>query len=210
MDSRNVKAWGVLAALILAFPVVAWLAPGPSSSGMERASERIGWSDPVEADPLAHDVYTRVNDERSARGLPPLEWHDGLADIARRWSEEMIGDTYEHSPAGFRAHPDFVGTGENIAMGYLDAGGLHVGWMESDGHRENVLDPSYTAIGIGIVCRNDGAMWATQVLGVPHGALPTPDRGATSVEPIERRDPGPECPAPFGRDLIFDRRHPDP
>ena len=51
----------------------------------------------MDADVVARDVYVRVNDERRARGLLPLEWHEGLADIARRWSEEMIATTYEHS-----------------------------------------------------------------------------------------------------------------
>lgn len=70
---------------------------------------------------------------------------------------------YGHSPPEFRALPEFVGTGENILMGYRGAQDAHVGWMRSDGHRTNILNVDYDAVGIGVVCRNDGSMWATQI-----------------------------------------------
>ena len=211
MDKRNIKAWLVLGGLLLAFPAVSWLVPS-SPSSLERDSDRLGWSDAIEADAVARDVYLRVNDERRARGLPPLEWHEGLADIARGWSEEMIATSYRHSTAEFRAHPDFSGTGENIAMGQSSSDGLHVGWMRSDGHRENILNPDFATIGVGVVtigvgvvCRNDGAMWATQIFGFPQGAMPSQGRVATPVEPIERTDRGISCPSSGVRDLIFGR-----
>lgn len=167
----------------------------PMPVDLEADSERIGWTPAVESDAIARDIYVRVNDERGARGLAPLTWDEGLAELARRWSETMIADTYEHSPADFRAHPSYAGTGENIAMGYLGASDLHVGWMTSAGHRDNILYPGYTAVGVGIVCRNDGHAWATQIFGVPNGTYPDPPR-PTSEEPITRHDHGPICPAP--------------
>jgi hypothetical protein len=66
--------------------------------------------------------------------------------------------------------------------------------MRSDGHRANILRPGYTAMGIGVVCRNDGTMWATQIFGVPQGSFD--DDTPTPVEPIVRDDPGPACPVP--------------
>ncbi len=204
MDKKNVKAWLVFGGLLLAFPVVSWLLP-TSPSAIERDSGRIGWSDPIEADAVARDVYIRVNDERRSRGLPPLDWHEGLADIARRWSEQMIATTYEHSSPEFRAHPDFVGSGENISMGPTSSDELHVGWMRSDGHRENILSPDYSAMGVGIVCRNDGAMWATQIFGVAPGTTPSQARIETRAEPIERSDAGVSCPRSGIQDMIFGR-----
>lgn len=204
MDKKNLKAWLVFGGLLLVVPLASWLIPS-SPSALERGSDRIGWSDAMEADAVARDVYVRVNDERRARGLPPLEWHEGLADIARRWSEEMIATTFEHSTAEFRVHPEFPGTGENIAMGQSSSDVLHVGWMRSDGHRENILNPDYSAIGVGVVCRNDGTMWATQIFGIPHGVTSSEGRPATQAEPIERQDPGVGCPGTRARDLIFGR-----
>jgi uncharacterized protein YkwD len=173
--------------------VVSKLFP-PSPEDLEESSSRIGWTSAMESDALARDIYVRVNDERTARLVPPLTWDEGLADLARRWSETMIAGTYEHSPPEFRASPAFAGTGENIAMGYLGAPDVHVGWMRSAGHRDNILYPGYTAVGVGVVCRNDGRLWATQIFGVPHGAYPDPPT-STAEEPVTREDPGQTCSA---------------
>jgi hypothetical protein len=194
MDGRS---WLKVAVLVLVLGVLAdvvpGLFPGAAAGDLDHGSERIGWGDPLEAEPIARDIHVRVNDERAARGLPPVVWHEGLAALARDWSEEMISTGYRHSPESWRIHPDFVGIGENIFMGPRDAAEAHVGWMESDGHRDNLLHAGYTAIGIGVVCRNDGHLWATQLLGVPAGVAAPPTSG-TAVEPIVRRDDGPRCP----------------
>jgi hypothetical protein len=189
------KGWLAIAVLVLALGGLAELVPGPfpAAAGLEDDSERIGWAQALDADALARDIHLRVNDERAARGLPPLSWDEGLAALARAWSEEMLATGYRHSPEARRVHPDFVGIGENIVMGPRDAGEAHVSWMESDGHRDNLLYPGYTAIGIGVVCRNDGHLWATQLLGVPAGVA-VPHQPGSAVEPIVRRDAGPACP----------------
>jgi uncharacterized protein YkwD len=189
------KGWLAIAVLVVVLGGLEDLLPGrfPAATDLQTGSEQIGWGDAHDADALARDIYERVNDERAARGLSPLVWHEGLAAIARGWSEEMLASGYRHSPASRRVHPDFVGVGENILMGPRDAGEAHVSWMESDGHRDNLLHGGYTAIGIGVVCRNDGHLWATQLLGVPAGGgVPRPPD--SSVEPVVRRDPGPPCP----------------
>jgi hypothetical protein len=207
MSRRNLVPLLVLMGLLVGFQLVQRLLPLDAERVLEAGSERIGWADPLEADELARDIHARVNDERVERGLPPLVWHEGLAQLARAWSEEMIRSGYRHSTSEFRAHPDFVGTGENIFMGPQSVHEAHVGWMLSDGHRENILSPQYSAVGIGIVCRNDGHMWATQIFGAPTGAAP-PAVATPEVEPIVRRDPGPSCPTTGGVDGIFERRSP--
>ena len=120
MGRRNVVSILVLATVLVGYHLLFRIFPAPSND-LEFQSQRIGWSDAIEADAIAHDVYVRVNDERRARGLPPLVWHDGLAFLARRWSEEMIANRFDHSPPEFRQHLDFFGTGENIAMGRIAA-----------------------------------------------------------------------------------------
>lgn len=163
-----------------------------TSAQVEAQSARIGWTSAIESDRLANDIAYRVNEERQARGLQPLVWHEGLADLARLWSEEMIANGYRHSPRDFRVLPDLHGIGENILMGFTDSGDAHVGWMTSDSHRHNILLPEYTAIGIGVVCRNDGLIWATQLFGMPRHAYPT-EGPLPSAEPMVRSDPGPGC-----------------
>lgn len=160
---------------------------------LERGSHAIGWAPASEADWLAREIFGRVNDERRERGLLALEWHEGLAELAREWSEEMIATGYRHSTESFRVHPDFAGIGENILMGHIDSREAHVGWMESEGHRQNILTAEYSAIGIGVVCRNDGRIWATQMFGLPRGVSPAGSRAVPPLEPIVRRDHGASC-----------------
>jgi uncharacterized protein YkwD len=160
---------------------------------VERASAGIGWTPAIESYQLAEDIERRVNDERIERGLQPLVWHEGLADLARQWSEEMIATGYRHSPDSFRVLPDLHGIGENILMGHPDSGEAHVSWMESDGHRRNILTPEYAFIGVGVVCRNDGRIWATQLFGMPLDVFPTEPTDLPPTEPIVRRDRGLSC-----------------
>lgn len=182
---------GVL--LVAAQYLPAITSPAMTPEQVEAQSNRIGWTRAIDSDGIAADIVNRVNEERKARGLLPLVEHAGLTELARSWSEEMIAHGYRHSPSEFRTLPDLHGIGENILMGFTDAGDAHVGWMESDGHRRNILTPEYTAIGIGVVCRNDGLIWATQLFGMPRDIYPERIPEVPAVEPITRRDPGPKC-----------------
>ena len=79
-------------------------------------------------------------------------------------------------------------------MGPFGTTETHVDWMESEGHRFNILQADYDTIGIGVVCRNDGRIWARQIFGVsqtPTTAQPAVDMGPS---PIVRDDRGPMCP----------------
>ena len=166
----------------------------PDPVTLARQSRDLGWTMPADHLDLAMDVFARVNEERVARGLAALSWHPGLAALAENWSLTMIQDVYEHSPEGYLAHPQFAGAGENIAMGQRTTDEVHVDWMESDGHRANILRPEFSAMGVGIVCRADGRMWATQVFGLPHGVPADFDAATPPTEPVVRRDAGIACP----------------
>jgi hypothetical protein len=202
-EARGTWTWTqvtTVAVGILIFTSPGWLPRvglGSTAGLSVSESQRIGWDEAVDFDDIARDIYERVNDERLARGAPPLVWDDALAAMAQRWSEQMITIGYEHSSEEFRIHPRFAGTGENILKGYRSSDGAHVGWMRSPGHREIILNADFDAIGIGVVCRKDGRMWATQIFGVyaNRSSLrpPVPD----GPDPIVRRDPGIECPASF-------------
>lgn len=182
----------LLAALVLlAAPAFVPWARGSLPSGEQ--SRLVGWRAPDEAADIAADIFERVNAEREARGALPLEWDDDLASLAGEWSERMIDHEFEHSPTGFREHDRFVATGENIAAGQRSSWELHRGWMRSDGHRENLLNADWDAVGIGVVCRRDGLMWATQIFGLHEAGSPRPsvDDGP---EPIVADARGLRCP----------------
>jgi uncharacterized protein YkwD len=54
---------------------------------------------------------------------------------------------------------DWRGWGENIARGYVDADEVMSGWMTSEGHRRNLLDPSFDEVGIGVRWAAGGPYW---------------------------------------------------
>jgi uncharacterized protein YkwD len=121
------------------------------------------------------DLFRRVNDERRARRIAPLRWDGPLAELAREWSRTM-GRTGEQRHRDLRpalADPRFAGRimaiSENVfhaSHHRADAGRfLHLGWMGSQGHRDNMLRAAHDLGGVGIHCRWDGTMWATQNFG---------------------------------------------
>lgn len=106
---------------------------------------------------MAQDLLSRVSDERSARGVSGLVWDENLASGARSWAEEMSRSGIRHSPG---AGQDY---GENIQyLSGATSGALHLNWMNSDDHRDNILWPAYGSVGIGVFCGDDGVVWAVQ------------------------------------------------
>ena len=99
-----------------------------------------------------------VNRERSAEGVQALEWCSVLAESAKTHSEDMAKrDFYDHvTPEGLevwdRAEEKGYGNtyvGENIAVGQRSVKEVMADWMNSQGHRENILSSGYTHFGYG-------------------------------------------------------------
>lgn len=134
-------------------------------------------------------IHERVNEVREERGLPPLEWHPELAEEAKAHSGDMIErGFYNHTNPDGEGPQERTSTycrvGENLAIIYwqrpftYDGETLELeseeefanhsvkGWMNSEGHRENVLNGEYIAQGIGI--KVDGSeVYATQMFCAP-------------------------------------------
>jgi uncharacterized protein YkwD len=137
----------------------------------------------------AADLFARLNDERRARGLAPLRWNGELAAYATNWSKTMAASSMHHSNIG-NLLGSFNYVGENIAYGKGAAeSSLHLAWMHSQDHRDNILSPGFTDVGIGMYCAPDGSMWATTNFGRPWSAgQPPPYAGNTPENPIARAD----------------------
>lgn len=104
------------------------------------------------------EVIELVNVEREARNLHPLSYNQELTVAARLHSQDMGDRNYFNhtTPDGTKfnerivdAGYDYRNCGENIAAGYATPAAVFDGWMESDGHRANILDPDYCDIGVG-------------------------------------------------------------
>ncbi len=132
----------------------------------------------------ARTVYLG-NLERQTYGAPPLRWNLQLTHAARWFS----WDSTENQPEGYCGHQDSLGKwpGDRTAyFGYLGAAGAEnafcaylspeqaiQGWMNSPGHRENLLDPNSREIGLGYYLRNsDGRGYVTQDFGSDYAYAP--------------------------------------
>ncbi|MDJ1122204.1 CAP domain-containing protein [Olsenella sp. YH-ols2216] len=104
---------------------------------------------------VAQEVVALVNRERAAVGVAPLVLDAALTDTAMQRSAELWFLFSHDRPNGagcFTAWPEshaYYGMGENIAAGYGTAQAVVKGWMESPGHRGNILNASYKSIGVG-------------------------------------------------------------
>jgi uncharacterized YkwD family protein/spore coat assembly protein SafA len=112
------------------------------------------------AESYTYEVVKLVNQERSQVGLPPLKENWELSRVARYKSEDMITKNYfsHTSPtygSPFQMMKDFgisyQAAGENIAAGQRTPAEVVEAWMNSEGHRKNILSPTYTEIGVGYV-----------------------------------------------------------
>lgn len=114
----------------------------------------------------AFAVLDLVNEERAAQGLGSLEMDEDLLDCAMYRAAELAV-YYSHTrPDGtncFTALEEwevaYTTAGENIAAGYDSAESVMEGWMNSDGHRANILGSEYTKVGIGMFIHEDFVYW---------------------------------------------------
>ena len=117
-------------------------------------------------------VLSLVNEARAAAGCGALTADPALAAVARAHSADMRDrDYFSHtSPEGLspfdRAEQAGIGysRAENIAYGQADAAAVMEAWLESPGHRANILDCDLTKLGVG-VAEGPGGPWWTQLFG---------------------------------------------
>ena len=103
-------------------------------------------------------VLTLVNQERAKQGLQPLSWNAKLAAVARAHSADMSARNYmsHTNPDGLSPFDRIKNSGisytraaENIAAGQRTPEAVMESWMNSDGHRQNILNPNLTELGVG-------------------------------------------------------------
>ncbi|SET79247.1 Uncharacterized conserved protein YkwD, contains CAP (CSP/antigen 5/PR1) domain [Geodermatophilus poikilotrophus] len=133
----------------------------------------VGQAAAAAADPTAEAaVLALVNEARAGAGCGALTADPALAAVARAHSADMRDrDYFSHtSPEGLspfdraeRAGVDYS-RAENIAFGQADAAAVMEAWLESPGHRENILDCELTRLGVG-VAEGPGGPWWTQLFG---------------------------------------------
>lgn len=120
-------------------------------------------------DTYAAQVVKLVNEERAKAGLNPLTVHS-LAETAARVRADELKTSFSHTrPNGQSfetalkaAGISYMAAGENIAYGQRTPEEVMKSWMNSQGHRANILNPQFTSIGVGHV-NSGGVDYWTQL-----------------------------------------------
>jgi uncharacterized protein YkwD len=172
-----------LARVVLAsalFSTFAFNAPAPASAEVELASTR---------------MVRLVNQLRVARGLNMLEVDPVLQQTSDRWSNVMAvsGSIFHNNNLRDEIQSNWSKVGENVGRG-PSVDDIQVGFSTSPDHLENLLDPRWDVMAIGVVASRDGLLYVTQHFEdlrepKPGSAAPAPrssQRPTRRVRPIQR------------------------
>ena len=133
----------------------------------------------------ATEVLELVNKERAANGLNALTMTKSLTDGAMIRAAETTVSFSHTRPNGERCFTAFEWTsaaGENIAYGQTSPEQVMNGWMNSSGHRANILNSSFTTIGIGCFEYNGRLYWSQAFSGGKGTAYSQSGTQAVTVE----------------------------
>lgn len=123
-----------------------------------------------QASAFAKEVADLVNQERAKAGLAPLQFDDALSKVATAKAADMAQNNYfDHNSPTYGSPFDMMKqfgisystAGENIAMGQQSAQEVMSQWMNSEGHRQNIMNASFTKIGVGYV----NGYWVQSFIG---------------------------------------------
>jgi uncharacterized protein YkwD len=145
--------------------------PSPSPSPTESPTESPTGNAAFEA-----EVVTIVNQKRAEADCPPVTVDDRLTAAARAHSADMAArDYFSHTTpegvdfatritaAGYR----WSGAGENIAKGQRTPQEVMTSWMNSEGHKANILNCGYRNLGVGVAADSSGTLLWTQDFASP-------------------------------------------
>ncbi|MFG6117110.1 CAP domain-containing protein [Halobacillus sp. MO56] len=117
-------------------------------------------------------VVELTNQERQKQGLAPLKADAELSKVARDKSQDMASNGYFSHNSPTYGSPfdmmksygiDYRTAGENIAKGQRSPQEVVNAWMNSEGHRKNIMNPNFTHIGVGYV--ENGNVWTQMFIG---------------------------------------------
>lgn len=151
------------------------------------------------ADPAA-DVFNLINQQRALNGVPSLSRNSSLDQSAQSDAAQMASENFfghyglngDSNPGDRMAAAGYTGAstwGENIAAGYPTAVDVVTGWMNSPGHRANILDPSFQNTGIGVAYGGAYGTYWVQDFGASSGSPPPPPAPTPTPTPTPSPTP---------------------
>lgn len=121
---------------------------------------------------VASKLLNLVNKARNENGLSSLTLNSSLSNVAQKKAEDMKNNNYfSHTSPTYGSPFDMIKSfginyktaGENIAMGQKTAEEVFNAWMNSSGHRANILNKNFTQMGIGYTSGN--TYWSQMFIG---------------------------------------------
>lgn len=122
-------------------------------------------------DGFEYQLFDLTNTDRVNHDLPVLEWNEEVRETARKHSTDMAENQYfDHtnlqgqSPFDRMEADDisFTTAGENLAYGQFSSVFAHRGLMNSEGHRENILQDNFAELGVGVDFNDDNQPFFTE------------------------------------------------
>jgi uncharacterized protein YkwD len=151
---------------------------------------------PARADPNVDEAQfvAAINAVRARNSLPPVSPEGQLISVARAWSSHMAGSgTLAHNPSLAGQVSDWKTLGENVGTGSTVAS-IEAAFEASPHHYENMVDPSFQYVGVGVVEVN-GTIWVTEDYKQSRSGLPTAT-APKAAPPPSKPAPAPRAPAP--------------
>lgn len=173
-DESSDRTGDLLLIIVAAIAVTATGCPAPYELPAENQLADVEAPGPC-GDDVEQRVVQYVNHARDADGLRMLECDEQLGELARSHSQDMCENDYvDHDDSQGRtfaqrfeqAQIDANTFAENVAGGQRTAREVHERWMNSRGHRQNIVNERFTRIGVGYVSCGGEPRW-TQVFAGP-------------------------------------------
>ncbi|KON87564.1 sporulation protein [Sporosarcina globispora] len=149
-------------------------APAQQPAQKQAPAEQTKESAPATSEVSAYEkkVLELTNQERAKAGVPALKLDVELSKVAREKSRDMQSKGYfDHNSPTYGSPFDmmkqfgisYTTAGENIAMGQQSPEEVVQAWMNSEGHRKNIMNANFTHLGVGHVA--DGNYWTQMFIG---------------------------------------------
>ncbi len=152
--------------------------PGIKNANLIYPGQKINIPEAAPLQSFETEVIRLINIERTNRGISALTTNWQLSRVARYKSQDMIDKNYfAHQSPTYGSPFDmmeafglrFSAAGENIAYGQRSAREVVNAWMNSPGHRANILSRAFTQTGVGAAKKANGTLYWTQMFMKPTG-----------------------------------------
>jgi uncharacterized YkwD family protein len=161
-SASNVSLWAIQQANPQ-IKEIHWVYPGqvielPASVAKQQPASKSAAPAQPSVGSTATQVSQLVNAERQKAGLAPLTLDAELSNVALAKAKDMIQNNYFDHNSPTYGSPfdmmrsfgiDYTAAGENIAKGQTSPQAVMTDWMNSPGHRQNILSSNYDSIGVG-------------------------------------------------------------